>query len=330
MLADLPVIGICGWSGAGTTFLIEAAVPHLRAQGLRVAVVKHDVHGIAVDPSGKDSDRLFRSGADVLLQGPAQELFRAHVPNKRKLKSILRSLCRRYDLVLVEGHKDTPIPKFWLLTHAENTPLDKSGIVAALPWGSDRVDALLSILNEWLPRQWQRTQVLGCVLTGSSSSHTGLPKDPRPGEAKGCFQRTVDLLSQVTQRVVIVRAGDVANGFPEHLCLPPVTDAVGPAAGLLAVMRWAPWASWLVVGSDFLGLTLDALRWLLSTRAPGVWATLPRLRRSSQVEPVLAHYDFRSCLLLEELAANGDFDSGHIASSDKVISPCPPPCLAFA
>ncbi len=40
--------------------------------------------------------------------------------------------------------------------------------------------------------------------------------------------------------------------------------------------------------------------------------------------------DFRSRVLLEELAAQADFCSAHIASSSKIISPFPPPHLAQA
>ena len=101
MLADLPVLGICGFSGSGKTTLIEQLVPRLSAKGLKVIVVKHDTHRITVDRSGKDSDRIFRAGADVLLQGPQEELSRVYPLNDRKLTHTLKSLSRQYDLVLV-------------------------------------------------------------------------------------------------------------------------------------------------------------------------------------------------------------------------------------
>ena len=71
-------------------------------------------------------------------------------------------------------------------------------------------------------------------------------------------------------------------------------------------------------------LTLEALQWLLSTRGPGVWATLPRLPGSSYVEPLLAHYDFRSRMLLEEVVRRGQMRPALIAASPKVFSPVPP------
>ena len=61
MLEGLPVLGVCGWSGSGKTTLIEAILPAFRAKGLKIAVIKHDVHGLDIDRPGKDSDRLFRA-----------------------------------------------------------------------------------------------------------------------------------------------------------------------------------------------------------------------------------------------------------------------------
>jgi len=122
MLDDAPVLGICGWSGSGKTTLIERVVSHLCERGLSVAIVKHDVHGINVDRPGKDSDRFFNAGADVLLQGPRQEFLRTHGTGDPKLIPTLQALVRRYDLILVEGHKGTPLPKVWVLSADETAP----------------------------------------------------------------------------------------------------------------------------------------------------------------------------------------------------------------
>ena len=99
ILSDLPIFGICGFSGSGKTTLIEKLIPLLNARGLNVCVVKHDVYGFNVDQSGKDSDRFFRSGADVLLQGPQEDFFRIHSSHKHELSYTLTSISRRYDIV---------------------------------------------------------------------------------------------------------------------------------------------------------------------------------------------------------------------------------------
>ena len=95
-------------------------------------------------------------------------------------------------------------------------------------------------------------------------------------------------------------------------------------AGILAAMRWAPHASWLIAACDLPNLSVAALRWLLSTRRPGVWATVPRLPGSPGVEPLLAHYDPRARAWLDDLAAEGVFRPGRIVRTGKAICPSPP------
>ena len=159
MFDKLPVLGICGWSGSGKTTLIEAVLPHLRERGLTVAVVKHDVHGIDVDRPGKDSDRLFRAGADVFLQGKNEGFIRLHGAGE-KLEDLLEWLMPRYDLVLVEGRKDTPIPKVWLLGDDESAPPpNTTGIIATLSRDTDRVSTFLAVFDQWLsPERLERSQ----------------------------------------------------------------------------------------------------------------------------------------------------------------------------
>ena len=64
------VFGICGESNSGKTWLIEKLIPCLRARGLRVGVIKRCGSHLEVEKPGKDTDRIFRAGGDVLAQGP--------------------------------------------------------------------------------------------------------------------------------------------------------------------------------------------------------------------------------------------------------------------
>jgi molybdopterin-guanine dinucleotide biosynthesis protein MobB len=145
------ILGICGYSGSGKTTLIEALVPRLRRMGLKVAVVKHDVHGIDVDRPGKDSDRLFRAGADVFLDGAEQGLVRVHREMSGDAFELLSSLGRHYDVVLVEGRKHSPIQKLWLLSPEEDAPPpNATDVLAVLSWDGDRVDQAWRVLTERL------------------------------------------------------------------------------------------------------------------------------------------------------------------------------------
>ena len=173
--------------------------------------------------------------------------------------------------------------------------------------------------------------VFGCVLIGGKSSRLGKPKHLLEHAAgQTWLEHTVELLQQIAEQVIIVGAGEVPHSLADHMRLADAPDAVGPLAGILAAMRWAPAVSWLVAACDLPELSVAALRWLLGTRAPGVWATLPGLPGQSGIEPVLAHYDFRARSLLEQIAEQGNFSLNQLSVFPEVISPTPPTDLVPA
>jgi molybdopterin-guanine dinucleotide biosynthesis protein MobB len=330
MLADLPVFAICGHSNSGKTTVIEALLARMRARGLAVAVAKFHAHGIDIDRPGKDSDRFFRAGADILLQGPDQGFLRTHPPYAAAERQ-LAALARRHDLVLVEGRRHFPCDKVWLLGDGETGPPSEAGrLLACLPRDVDRAEIVWNILQTWLPLRWVTVPVHGCILIGGRSSRMGRPKHLIRRGGKTWLERAVECLQGRVERTVLVGAGDAPRGLSNLTRLPDAPDAEGPMAGLLAAMRWAPWASWLAAACDLPNLSAGAAEWLLSTRAPGAWATLPRLPREDGVEPLLAHYDFRARELLEALAAEGKFSPSSLAGHPKVISPAPPEEISAA
>ena len=118
-----PVFGICGYSGSGKTTLIEALIRRLRERGLKVGVIKQDAHGLDLDREGKDTDRIFKAGADVFIRDTAQTFARCHRQADVPLPCLIKQLGPQYDLILVEGHKTTPLPrKIWLCKADEETP----------------------------------------------------------------------------------------------------------------------------------------------------------------------------------------------------------------
>lgn len=331
MFDNFPVLAVCGRSGSGKTALIEKLIPAIRHKGLKVAVVKHGAHRVGVDCPGKDSDRFFQAGADVLLQGPQQELLRLHRGKQECLNETLSQLIRQYDLVLVEGHRDTELPKIWLLAQGEDVPPPQArNVLATVGRKVDRPEIVLDFVGKWLARKWTETPVFGCVLIGGASSRMGRPKHLLASNGRTWIENTVELLQQGSEQVVIVGAGEVPKAVGEFPRVADVPHARGPMAGLLAAMRWNPQVSWLVAACDLPVITLEAIRWLLATRSPGVWATLPRLPGADGVEPLLAHYDFRSRLLVERLAGAGEFSLNRLAVCPEVLSPRPPDGLAPA
>jgi len=301
MPPEIPVFGICGHSGSGRTTLIEALLPVLVREGLSVALA-------GVDGPDKES--------------PA----RVHEqPGK------LGDLARRHDLVLCEGKEGLDCAKVWLLAEGESAPPEEArAVLATLGRDGDRVQTVRGILDEWLPRRWRETPVYGCVLIGGESRRMGTPKHLLPRGERTWVEDIVACLARASERVVIVGAGELPDGLADAARLPDAPGVGGPMAGLLAAMRWAPEASWLVSACDLPKVSADAFNWLLSTRGPGVWATLPKLPGGEGVEPLLAHYAFRARALLEALASEGRFSPSLLAGQAKVISPTPPDRLIGA
>jgi molybdopterin-guanine dinucleotide biosynthesis adapter protein len=121
----MKVIGLAGWSGAGKTTLLTRVIPHFRAAGLRVSVIKHAHHKFDVDVPGKDSWRHRQAGAEEVLVSSdmrwalMHELRGAREP---RLPELLAKLSR-VDLVIVEGYKSEPHRKIEVYRAANGKPL---------------------------------------------------------------------------------------------------------------------------------------------------------------------------------------------------------------
>lgn len=320
MLDNLPILTICGWSGSGKTTLIESVLPQLCKKGLKVAVLKHTSHKINIDHSGKDSDRLFNAGADIILQSITDQFLRTH-----EIETTLNKLIEQYDLIIVEGHKSTSLPKIWLeSSDPKKRPENVENIIEILPWDSDRKQALLSLIDNWLPRQWAATPLMGCVLIGGKSSRLGQPKHLLQTNGRTWLETTVELLEQVTDKVVIVGKGEIPDTLVNQTQLADPPDVKGPMSGIIAATRWARKSSWVVTACDLPNISIEALKWLISMRTPGVWSIIPKISGSVGVESLFAYYDFRASPLLEELVAKRDFRTATITSSKKVITPTIP------
>lgn len=132
----IPVYTIAAWSGTGKTTFLEQLLPRLKQRGLRVAVIKHDAHGLVFDASGKDSHRLARAGADlVVAAGPGQTVFLRQ--EQLEPRQIVEQISH-VDLILTEGYKFGPYPKIGLFRSDSGRPLpgaaeDFAAIVTDVP-----------------------------------------------------------------------------------------------------------------------------------------------------------------------------------------------------
>ncbi len=325
--SPLSAIGICGYSHSGKTTLIEKLIPHFMGRGLSVAVFKHDVHGLVLDKPGKDSDRLYQAGADIVLEGPEQSLARIHGSADPSLAQLLTQVCRRYDLVLVEGRKWTPqLKKIWLRRDENDTaPPEANGVQLDLGRDEDRVAPTVAYIEEHLTETITQTPVYGGILVGGASSRMGTPKHALRYGDKTWFERALSALQTRMDRVVVLGDATLPDAGLALQRLPDVPGIKGPRAGMLAAMRWAPSVSWIFAACDMPLIRGEAIDWLLGTRVPGTWATLPGLAADARPEPLLAHYDCRARALLEAARA-----PHQLSAHEKVNTPTIPPTLAEA
>ncbi len=120
----MKTFGFAGYSGAGKTTLIEQLIPRFKARGLSVSLIKHTHHNFDVDHPGKDSYRHRAAGAgEVLLTCDTRwvlmhELHGQPEPSLEDQIAVL-SPC---DLVLIEGFKQTAIPKLEVHRPAHGKP----------------------------------------------------------------------------------------------------------------------------------------------------------------------------------------------------------------
>jgi molybdopterin-guanine dinucleotide biosynthesis protein MobB len=125
---QLPIVGFVGHSGVGKTTLLERLIPPLTGRGLAVGVVKHASHGFLADRPGKDSYRLYESGANAVALISHQQVatFIRTEPAAEtdvSLADALAGLPRDLDLVLAEGFSWEPIPRVVLFRqHEEPAP----------------------------------------------------------------------------------------------------------------------------------------------------------------------------------------------------------------
>ncbi|TDR73057.1 molybdopterin-guanine dinucleotide biosynthesis protein B [Paludibacterium purpuratum] len=155
-------LGVIGWSGSGKTTLIEQLLPRLKARGLRVSVIKHCHHALALDVPGKDSHRMRQAGAsEVMVLSPAGWGVFADVTEEPSLAEQLSHLSA-VDLVLLEGQKQLALPKLEVYRPSVGKPpryRDDPDIVAVAcdePLAADRpvldlndIEAVADFIVAW-------------------------------------------------------------------------------------------------------------------------------------------------------------------------------------
>ena len=121
----MKVAGFAGFSGSGKTTLVERLIPALKLMGLRVSVAKHAHHEFDIDRPGKDTYRHRQAGAFEVIVASDRRLAlmrEFEQPARMNVHHMLAELYDGVDWVLVEGFKDSNLPKIEVWRAASGKP----------------------------------------------------------------------------------------------------------------------------------------------------------------------------------------------------------------
>ena len=121
----MKIFGFAGWSGSGTTTLIEQVIPRFVLAGLKVSLIKHAHHRFDVDLPGKDSYRHREAGCREVLVISDERWVLMHEQRGEPEGSLEDQIARisPCDLLLIEGYKRYPLPKLEIFRAANGKPL---------------------------------------------------------------------------------------------------------------------------------------------------------------------------------------------------------------
>lgn len=108
------VLAFSGYSGSGKTTLIEKIIKRIKEDGYSVAVIKHDAHDFDMDREGKDTYRFTAAGADTVMISSAKRS--ARISEHPESIDEMLTEAGDADIVLVEGYKDSDLPKMFILS----------------------------------------------------------------------------------------------------------------------------------------------------------------------------------------------------------------------
>ncbi|MEI8093115.1 MAG: molybdopterin-guanine dinucleotide biosynthesis protein B [Spirochaetales bacterium] len=298
-------VALVGYQNSGKTTLAAKLIPLL---GLNLAYLKRDAHRFDLDKPGKDTHTLAAAGARTVFISDA-----SHKALIRQ--SPLDPLLGRLDFLeddaaLIEGHKQSPVPKIVVLDEElsilHDPAFDTARPLAAtgpwteapkLPWNvpyfcrDDAVGLAAFLRGHWEALTAARP-LFGLVLTGGRSTRMGTDKASLVYRGLPEAARMYHLLEEFCSQVFLSCRAD-QSGDEGRVGFPQLHDALlgkGPLSGILAAMEAHPDASWLVVACDLPRVDREVLAKLLAGRAPFRFATAFR-GFEDRPEPLCAIYE---------------------------------------
>lgn len=337
-----PIVSFVAPSGTGKTTFLERLLPVLKGRGLRVMVVKHDVHRFEVDTEGKDTWRFREAGAHrVLIANRHKFALMGVADGEVPLRTLVERYGRDLDLVLTEGYRDSAMPKI-LVSRASASP--------RRPWASGTVESLeplvavvadhevalparhagvqrlpladpapcADLIEQLIAADRQERQVSAVLLAGGRGVRMGTDKAQLDFRGRPLLPQLAERLQGCTSRVLVVkREGQPLPVLPDGVDV--VTDllpALGPLGGLLTGLAAAP-TPFVFLGACDLPLLDPALvRWLARHPARGADVILPI--RDEHPEPTHALYAARCLGAIKRAVLSGELGMGSWLGSVRV------------
>jgi molybdopterin-guanine dinucleotide biosynthesis protein A len=310
---------LVGYQNSGKTTLASRLIPLL---GLKMAYIKRDAHRFDMDKPGKDTHTLTAAGAEaVSISDPAHRA----VIRQRPLEPLLSRLdFLEEDAVLVEGHKQSPVPKIVVLDAdlaiAEDPAFRGQAPLAAVgPWADrphlpwpvpyfhrDDAPAVAAFLRGYWDSLTAQRPILGLVLTGGASVRMGTDKAALDYHGEEESRRVFRLLEEFCGQVFISCRADQAD-LPGRKGLPQIHDVwagKGPLSGILSAFEARPDATWVVAACDLPRLDRQVLSTLMAGRNPFRFATAFRGYQDFP-EPLCAVYEPKARARLYQFLAAG-------------------------
>jgi len=168
-------------------------------------------------------------------------------------------------------------------------------------------------------------RVLGGVLVGGASRRMGRAKQFIDSGGGTLIERVVAALQPEVEEVVFLGGGAVPRALSDLRRLPDADGCRGPIAGVLAAVRSASDALWIIAACDLPLVNTRAVRWLIDQRKPGATGVFPQI--NGYLEPLLAIYEPTARPHLETAVVEGEYSLQVLPKVSEVVTVDPPPGL---
>ena len=321
----LPVVSFVARSGTGKTTFLEKLLPALRDRGVRVMVIKHDVHGFEVDKPGKDTWRLRKAGADKVLIANADQLaLMGVVDGDLPLRTLVERYAGGVDLVISEGYRKSGMPKIMVARAGSREPLDPATfgpgeLIAAVSDHPLDVPGPLLPLNDpgpcadflvehFVRPALQTRELTGVLLAGGWSKRMGRDKASLSFRGRPLLPDLIERLApECSGGVLVVKRrwqdlGQLPAAARIVEDLLPDRAALG---GLYTALALADTPFVFLAACDMPLLDPAVVHLLRGWPSPGADALLPV--REGNLEPVHAIYGHRCLGAIKESLLSGEY-----------------------